>query len=111
MVALRDMPYIFDAKVSVGALVAATEMELGVTLDVVDYCTLKAGATGFQSSSLVSSNENPDQITAIVRFDTTANYEKNSARPEIGAWFERLRADLIADPEWFNGTVARDNVS
>ena len=73
--------------------------------------TLKAGATGFQSSSLVSSNENPDQITAIVRFDTTANYEKNSARPEIGAWFERLRADLIADPEWFNGTVARDNVS
>ena len=68
----------------------------------------KAKATGFQHSLLVSSNANPDQFTAVVQFDSTENYQKNSDRAEINAWYQGLRADLIADPVWFNGTIARE---
>ena len=44
----------------------------------------------------------------VVQFDSTENYQKNSDRAEINAWYQGLRADLIADPVWFNGTIARE---
>ncbi len=45
---------------------------------------------------------------AGVRFDSTESYTANSDRPEQGAWFQELRALLAADPDWFNGTLARE---
>ena len=63
---------------------------------------------GFQASTLVASNRDPDEFTAIVRWDTTENYNKNSERPETDAWYRRFRASLVADPEWFDGTVVED---
>lgn len=68
----------------------------------------KAKATGFQQSLLVSSLANPDEFIAVVQFDSTENYQKNSDRGEIDAWYQGLRANLVADPEWFNGTVTRE---
>src|SRR4051812_31106482 len=68
----------------------------------------RAKATGFEYSLLVSSNANPDQFTIVVQFDSTDNYRKNSDRPEIDAWYQALRANLVADPEWFDGTVTRE---
>ena len=68
----------------------------------------KSKATGFERSILVSNNDNPDEFMAGVRFDTEANYVANSGRPEQGEWFGELRANLAADPEWFNGTLERE---
>ncbi len=68
----------------------------------------KAAAKGFQRSILVASNDDPDELMAGVRFDSTESYNANSDRPETGAWFQELRALLAADPEWFNGTLARE---
>ena len=68
----------------------------------------KAVATGFMRSVLVTSNDDPDEVMAGVRFDSTESYDANSARSEQGAWFGELRALLAADPEWFNGTLARE---
>ncbi len=45
---------------------------------------------------------------AGVRFDSTESYNANSGRAEQGAWYGELRALLAADPEWFNGTLARE---
>ncbi len=70
----------------------------------------KAAAKGFQRSILVASNDDPDELMAGVRFDSTENYAANSDRPETGAWFGEVRALLAADPEWFNGTLAREVV-
>ncbi len=41
--------------------------------------------------------------------DSTDSYQKNSDRAEINDWYQALRADLVADPEWFDGTVARES--
>ncbi len=68
----------------------------------------KATARGFQRSIVVSSNDDPDELMAGVRFDSTESYNANSGRAEQGAWFGELRALLVADPEWFNGTLARE---
>ncbi len=67
-------------------------------------------ANGFIRSILVANNEDPDEVMAAVRFDSTANYNANSNRSEINAWYQELRAMLAADPDWFNGTLARELV-
>jgi quinol monooxygenase YgiN len=68
----------------------------------------KGAAQGFQRSILVTSNDDPDELMAGVRFDSTANYAANSDRAEQGVWYGELRALLTADPEWFNGTLTRE---
>ncbi len=68
----------------------------------------KGMAPGFVRSVLVASNDDPDELMAGVRFDSTESYNANSGRAEQGAWFGELRALLVADPEWFNGTLARE---
>ncbi len=66
----------------------------------------KGAAKGYLSSIVVTNNEDPDELLTVVRFDSTENYNANSNRPEQGAWFAELRALLVADPEWVNGTLA-----
>ena len=66
------------------------------------------GANGFVRSILVTNNEDSDEVMAGVRFDSTENYNANSNRPEINVWYQGLRAMLASDPEWFNGTLARE---
>jgi len=65
----------------------------------------KPKATGFQRSMIVTSNSDPDEFTNVVEWDTTENYNKNSDRPEQGAWYQQFRANLAADPVWFDGTM------
>jgi quinol monooxygenase YgiN len=67
-----------------------------------------SGTKGFIRSILVTNNEDPDEVMAGARFDSTENYNANSNRPEIDAWYRELRAMLASDPEWFNGTLARE---
>lgn len=54
---------------------------------------------------LTSSLDDPDDFTATVVFSSTETYQANSDAPETGAWFEKLRAHMVADPDWFNGNV------
>ena len=71
----------------------------------------KATVRGFRHSLLLANNDDPDELMAAVRFDSTESYNANSDRAEQGAWFQELRALLAADPEWFNGTLVREAAS
>lgn len=68
----------------------------------------KAAATGFQRTVVVANNEDENEITTVVFWDTTENYNKNSDRPEQGAWFQEFRGLLAADPQWFDGNIIAD---
>ena len=63
---------------------------------------------GFVRAILVTNNEDPDELMAGVRFDSTEHYNANSNDPRTNDWFQELRAMLAADPQWFNGTLARE---
>ena len=63
---------------------------------------------GFVRAIVVTSNDDPDEVMAGVRFDSAENYNANSNDPRTGAWYRELRAMLAADPDWFNGTLARE---
>ena len=68
----------------------------------------KAAATGFQRTVVVANNNDENDITTVVFWDTTENYNKNSDRPEQGAWFQEFRSLLASDPQWFDGNVIID---
>ena len=68
----------------------------------------KAKAKGFVRSILVVNNSDPDEFMGAVRWDTTENYFANASRPEQDAWYRELRANLAADPIWFDGMLVRE---
>lgn len=47
----------------------------------------------------------PDQYYLAVVFDSKASYVANANSPEQHARYQRLRALLVADPEWHDGEV------
>ena len=63
---------------------------------------------GFVRAIVVISNDDLDELMAGVRFDSAENYNANSNDPRTDAWYRELRTMLAADPEWFNGTLARE---
>ena len=71
----------------------------------------KSKATGFQQTTLVVSNEDPNEFMGVARWDSTANYMKNANRPEQDTWFRELRSNLESDPEWFDGTLERESTA
>ena len=68
----------------------------------------KPQAKGYVRSILVTNNDNQDEIMGAVRFDSSEGYFANAGRPEQDAWYRELRALLVADPEWFDGTLLRE---
>lgn len=65
----------------------------------------KPQATGFLYLALAASNDSPDEIMGVVHWDNTENYFANANRPEQDAWYQQFRSHLVADPEWFDGTM------
>ena len=71
----------------------------------------KAKATGFVRSILVASNSDSDELMGGVRWDTAGTYFANAERPEQDAWYRELRANLAADPVWFDGTLVKEMIA
>ena len=67
-------------------------------------------ASGFVRSVLCSSITDPDEFMAYAMFADKETYDANSNDPEQTAWYEELRSHLVADPEWFDGTLERQRV-
>lgn len=67
-------------------------------------------ARGFVRSVLCSSIEDPDEFMAYAMFADRETYDANSNDPRQTAWYEELRSHLVADPEWFDGTLEKQRV-
>ena len=65
---------------------------------------------GFFRADLCSNVNDPDEFMASACFVDQKTYDANSNDPEQNAWFEELRSHLVADPEWFDGTLERQKV-
>lgn len=65
---------------------------------------------GFVLAGLSSNVNDPDEFMSYAMFADKKTYEANSTSPEQTAWYSELRALLIADPEWFDGTLERQRM-
>lgn len=46
-----------------------------------------------------------DEVWGVAVFDDEASYRANAASPEQDREYQRLRALLVADPEWHDGAI------
>ncbi len=67
-------------------------------------------ARGFVRADLSSNIDDPDEFMAAACFADKRTYDLNSNDPEQNAWYVELRSHLVADPEWFNGTLERQRM-
>ena len=65
-------------------------------------------ATGWVQTVVGERKESPEEIWGAVTWDTSENYHKNAASPDQNQWYEKMRALLSADPEWFDCNVVQD---
>jgi len=70
----------------------------------------RPGARGFVRADLSSNVNDPDEFMAVACFADKQTYDANSDSPAQSAWFQELRSHLIADPEWFDGTMERQRM-
>jgi len=59
-------------------------------------------AKGWQRTIAGRSKDDPNTVWIAVTWDTSERYFKNAESPEQNASYERMRAFLEADPEWFD---------
>ncbi len=63
---------------------------------------------GWKGTIIGKSKDNPDVVWGTVLWDNSDNYRKNAESPEQNAWFEKMRALLVADPEWFDCDIVEE---
>lgn len=63
---------------------------------------------GWVASVAGRHKENPDEVWGCVTWDTSERYYANAESPEQNATYERMRALLAADPEWFDCNVIEE---
>ncbi|HEY5903236.1 MAG TPA: antibiotic biosynthesis monooxygenase family protein [Anaerolineales bacterium] len=64
-----------------------------------------AGIPGWVADYLFESADNPDECWLVAYFEDQAAYEANADSPEQHERYLKMRACLIAAPEWHDGTV------
>lgn len=62
-------------------------------------------AAGWMSTVIGRRKDSDDEFWGAVTWDTSERYYANAEAPEQDAWFQRVRALLADDPEWFDCDV------
>lgn len=66
-----------------------------------------AGA-GWEGTIAGRSKNDPDTVWVAVTWDTSDRYYANAESPEQNQWYQRMRALLESDPEWFDCDVIEE---
>lgn len=64
---------------------------------------------GWQMSVVGTRKDNKDEVWGCVTWDTSERYYANAESPEQNADYEKMRALLAADPEWFDCDVVEES--
>jgi quinol monooxygenase YgiN len=67
-------------------------------------------AAGFVRVVLCSNVADSNEFMSYAMFADKKTYDENSNDPEQHAWYTELRSFLVADPEWFDGTLERQRM-
>jgi hypothetical protein len=63
---------------------------------------------GWVASIIGQSKNDENEIMGAILWDTSENYYKNADRPEQNAQYEKMRALLASDPEWFDCSLLHE---
>jgi heme-degrading monooxygenase HmoA len=61
--------------------------------------------SGWEKTVIGQSKSDPNTVWGVVTWDTTERYQANANAPEQNEWYQKMRALLESDPEWFDCDV------
>jgi hypothetical protein len=68
----------------------------------------RMGSAGWERTVVGKSKNDPDTVWIAVSWDTSERYYANAESPEQNEWFQKTRALLASDPEWFDCDVIQE---
>lgn len=75
-------------------------------LSIGEQWTRERGeATGQVAEHLFKAEGKPSEYFIVGIFRDRETYAANAKDPETDRWYRRMRATLVADPEWNDGEV------
>ena len=78
-------------------------MEAKLKADMAQYERLKI--PGFVSTMVYRMDTDANELYMAVAFKDKASYVANARDPKQDERFKRMRAFLVADPEWHDGEI------
>ena len=63
--------------------------------------------SGFVSTLIYRSVDDPQELWMAVAFESEEAYRNNAASPEQDAWYRRMLEHLEGDPEWHDGEIVQ----
>jgi len=75
---------------------------------LMDENPARLAQTGWQGSVVGKSKDDPETLWLCVTWDTSERYYANAGNPDQNAMYEKMRALLAADPEWFDCDVVQE---
>jgi heme-degrading monooxygenase HmoA len=73
-----------------------------------DQDLARAKERGFVGDIVGKSKNDPNEVLGCVTWDTSERYYKNAESPEQNAEYEKMRALLAEDPQWFDCDVVEE---
>jgi hypothetical protein len=73
-----------------------------------DQNLARAKERGFMMDVVGKRKESPDEVLGCVTWDPSERYYANAESPEQNAEYEKMRALLASDPEWFDCDVVEE---
>lgn len=64
--------------------------------------------TGWESTVAGQSKDDRNTVWVAVTYDTSEHYYANAENPDQNEWYEKMRALLESDPEWFDCDVLEE---
>ena len=64
---------------------------------------------GWKQTIVGSGKNDPNDVWVAVTWDTSDNYYANAGSPEQDAEYQKTRALLTSDPEWFDCDLLEDS--
>lgn len=73
-----------------------------------DQDLARARERGFVMDIVGKSKNDPNEVMGCVLWDTSERYYANADSPEQNAEYQKMRALLASDPEWFDCDVIEE---
>jgi quinol monooxygenase YgiN len=75
-----------------------------------DWTRERGSATGQVAEYVFKLKDRPLEYMLVGIFTDEQAYYANAADPETNRWYQKLRATLADDPQWYDGELIRQAV-
>lgn len=71
----------------------------------------RQASAGWERTVVGQTKDDPNTLWVAVTWDTSERYYANAESPDQNEWYQKMRALLESDPEWFDCDVVEEQTA